>query len=447
MSKKTLNLVLVIAVAALAIWHWGPYFLITVLAISFLIFFHELGHFLAARQLGVVVETFSVGFGDRVYSKKVGDTEYCISAIPLGGYVKLRGQDDSDPTLKNYDEGSYTLLSPLGRIYVLFAGPFFNILLAFLLYVALGYIGVEKVSPVVGYVLKDSAAMEAGIKKGDKILEIGGQKIQDWDEIKKFVGLQSTDVVIKRDSQILTLNLTPKIGETYTIFNEKVQKPLIGIAQRGSTTLTYENGTKIDAKSYKATIDKNSKQLVLEGTATPNSKLAVKFFDDSTKSFYSDENGKFKVISDAPMQDVEYVTIYNKGFSSITFALDETIKASKLIVIGLEKLITGVVPIKEMGGIVAMTDITTKAASISVSVLFIIVALISVNLGILNLLPIPVLDGGHIVFNIYELLFKKPVSQRVFAGLSYAGMAFLFALMAFTIINDFLRLSGVYNNG
>ena len=98
-----------------------------------------------------------------------------------------------------------------------------------------------------------------------------------------------------------------------------------------------------------------------------------------------------------------------------------------------------------MGGIVAITDITTKAASISLSVLLVLTALISVNLGILNLFPIPVLDGGHIVFNIYEIVFKKPVSDRVFVGLSYAGMALLFTLMAFTIINDFLRMFGAYN--
>ena len=141
----------------------------------------------------------------------------------------------------------------------------------------------------------------------------------------------------------------------------------------------------------------------------------------------------------------DFIRVYHKGFSAIPYAFNESLEASKLIIVSLQKLVSGVVSVKEMGGIVAITDITTKAASISLSVLLVLTALISVNLGILNLFPIPVLDGGHIVFNIYEIIFKKPVSDRVFVGLSYAGMALLFTLMAFTIINDFLRMFGAYN--
>ena len=138
----------------------------------------------------------------------------------------------------------------------------------------------------------------------------------------------------------------------------------------------------------------------------------------------------------------ELVTLYFSGFELVSFALDETIKASKLIYQSLEKLVLGVVPINQLGGIVAMADITTKASQISISVLLIIVALISVNLGILNLLPLPVLDGGHIVFNLYEMIFKRAVNERVFVGLSYAYMALLFALMICTIINYIVRLAG-----
>ena len=137
--------------------------------------------------------------------------------------------------------------------------------------------------------------------------------------------------------------------------------------------------------------------------------------------------------------------IYHTGFSSLKFALDETIKASKLIFVSLQKLIQRVVSPTELGGIVIMTDIMTKAYDLGISTLLVIMALISVNLGIVNLFPIPALDGGHIMFNLYELIFKRPVNDRIFATLSYAGIGFLFALMAFTIINDILRLSGAYN--
>ncbi|PSM52791.1 RIP metalloprotease RseP [Campylobacter blaseri] len=352
------------------------HFAITILAISFLIFFHELGHYLAARQLGVAINVFSIGFGEKVYSKKIGNTEYAISSIPLGGYVSLKGQEDLDPNLKNYDKDSYNSLSPLGRIYILFAGPFFNIILAFFIYIALGYIGVEKLAPTIGYIGENSAASSANLVVNDKILSIDEKPIREWDDIKKLVKLEPVNLEILRDEKIINISVTPKIGQSKTIFGEDIEKPLIGIGPKG-----------------------------------------------------------------------DLVTLYNKGLNSFSFALDETIKASKLIVVSVEKLVTGVVPVKEMGGIVAMADITTKAAGISISVLLLIVALISVNLGVLNLFPIPVLDGGHIVFNIYELIFKKPVPQKVFAAFSYVGMACLVTLMLFTIFNDFFRLFGGYANG
>ena len=398
------SLILTILVLIVGFYYYSASFAVTILAISFLIFFHELGHFLAARSIGVSVTTFSVGFGKTIISKKIGETEYRLSAVPLGGYVSLKGQEDLDPTARSDDADSYNSCSPLGRIWILFAGPFFNIILAFLIYIALGFIGVERLAPVVGKIAPDSAAQKFGIKTGDKILAIDGVEIREWDDIAKNIALKELDIEILRKNtdeaaQISTpnldnhsainsaqnnsnstsnhstihLKLTPKIGEKENIWREKIQTPLIGISPTG-----------------------------------------------------------------------DFITLYHTGASSINFALSETYKASSLIVVGLEKLLSGAVAIKEMGGIVAMTDITTRAVGVSVSVLLYVVALLSVNLGILNLLPVPVLDGGHIAFNLYELIFRRPVSQKLFEKASYVGMALLFALMIFTIINDFLRMFGVY---
>ena len=348
------------------------------------------------------VTTFSVGFGKTLISKKIGETEYRLSAVPLGGYVSLKGQEDLDPTARSDDADSYNSCSPLGRIWILFAGPFFNIILAFLIYITLGFIGVERLASVVGKIAPDSAAQKFGIKTGDKILAIDGVEIREWDDIAKNIALKELDIEILRKNtdetaQISTPNLdnnsainsaqnnstsnystihiklTPKIGEKENIWREKIQTPLIGISPTG-----------------------------------------------------------------------DFITLYHTGASSLNFALSETYKASSLIVVGLEKLLSGAVAIKEMGGIVAMTDITTRAVGVSVSVLLYVVALLSVNLGILNLLPVPVLDGGHIAFNLYELIFRRPVPQKLFEKASYVGMALLFALMIFTIINDFLRMFGVY---
>ncbi len=373
------DLVLVLIGLVAAFWYWGAHFAITILAISFLIFFHELGHFLVARLCGVAVNVFSIGFGKKIYARKIGQTQYCLSALPLGGYVQLKGQDDLRPDVVNMDADSYQAAGAIKRIAILFAGPFFNIILAFFIYIALGFIGVDKLSPVVGEIAPDSAAAHSGILKNDRILSINGDAVRQWDEIKKLINKHSGDGVgalnlkIMRDTSVINLVVTPKIGESRTIFGEKVMVPLIGIMPNGASE-----------------------------------------------------------------------TIYNYGLDSVKNAIFETVEASKLIIKGLEKLLTGVVPLKEMGGIVAMADITTKASQISLSLTLVIVALISVNLGILNLLPLPVLDGGHIIFNLYELIAGRPAPQRVFVALSYGGMGLLFGLMTLTIINDFLRLAGVY---
>lgn len=376
MNLKSLifNLFFVILILVAGFYYFGFRFVFTILIISFLVFFHELGHFLVAKYFKVCVKVFSIGFGEKLFIKKIGSTEYAISAIPLGGYVQLKGQNDADPTERNYDPDSYNSLSPLKRIAILFAGPFFNILLAFLLYIAIGFLGTDKYAPIVGSVLENSAAKSANIQKGDKILSINRIQVAEWDEIKPLVGLEPVNLEILRNNEKINITLTPKISDSKNIFGENIRTPLIGISLSG-----------------------------------------------------------------------EFVTIYHTGFDSINFALDETIKASKLTYQGLYKVIEGVVSPKDLGGIVAIADITTKASAIGLSVLFMITALISVNLGLLNLLPLPVLDGGHIVFNIYEMIFRREVNQKVFIALSYGSMALLLALMAFTIVNDILRLGGYYN--
>nr|WP_314539208.1 RIP metalloprotease RseP [uncultured Campylobacter sp.] len=360
-----------LALLCLGLYAYSFYFLVTILAIKFLIFFHELGHFLAARTLGVKVNTFSIGFGEKIYTKNVGGTDYCLSAIPLGGYVQLKGQDDTDPKAKNYDADSYNVLSPIKRIYILFAGPFFNFILAFFIYIFLGFIGVERLAPSIGHIAEGSAAASAGLAKNDKILAINGVKINEWDEISKNVKLEPSTILVDRNGSQMTINLTPKIGETINLFNEKVQRPLIGISPNG-----------------------------------------------------------------------EVIKIYHTGLAGINFAFSETIEASKLIFKSFTKLVSGAVPLKEVGGIVQIADVTSKAAKISLGVLLTIVALISVNLGVLNLFPIPALDGGHILFNLYELIFRREVNERVLVTLTYCGWVLLLGIMVLATFNDIMRLSG-----
>ena len=349
--------------------------LTSLLVLSFLIFFHELGHFLAARFFGVHVEVFSIGFGKKVFSKIIGKTEYRLAMIPLGGFVQMKGQDDSDPTKLSSDKDSYNTKRPWKRIIILLAGPFANFILAFFLYFAIANIGVTKLSPIIGNVGENTPAQQIGLMKNDKVIEINGEHVQTWDDLSKFIKQSDGKllITIQRDKKVKTLMATPEIKELKTIFGEPIKKRILGISPNGET-------------------------LVLNLTAV----------------------------------------------ETLIFAYDETLKATTMIVTSLQKLIQGVIPAKELGGVVSIVQVTAQASEAGIIALFALTALISVNLGVLNLLPIPALDGGHIMFNIYEMITKKAPSEKVLYRMTVAGWVFLLSLMAFTIFNDIFRLFGGY---
>jgi len=345
--------------------------LVSILVLSFLIFFHELGHFLAARFFGVRVEVFSVGFGKAVFKKVVGDTEYRLSSIPLGGYVKMKGQDDSDPKKIDYSNDSYAMQAPWKRMIILFAGSFFNILLAFLLFWVVAMVGDRVLSPVVGEVSEGMPASRAGIKSGDKILSINNEKIKSWDEISPHIADSegTISLLVERDGRYIDLFLEPKVGESKNIFGEDIKKKLIGIAPKG-----------------------------------------------------------------------EIETVYRNPFEAVPYALTKTIEASKLIVLGLQKLIQGIVPVDQVGGVISIVQVTSSASAIGFGALLTLTALISVNLGILNLLPIPALDGGHIIFTLYEMVVGKKPNEDVLYRLTVIGWVLLFGVMFLGIYNDLNRI-------
>lgn len=357
-------------IIGLGVYFYSANFFVTLLVISFLIFFHELGHFLAAKSLKVDVLVFSIGFGSAIFEREIHGTKYRISALPFGGFVKLKGQDDLNPGKEVLEKGSYSLLRPLQKIYILFAGPFFNIVLAFFLYILIAFLGEPKLAAKVGEVQENSAAMEAGLKKGDLIKSIDGVAIYSFDEISKRLKITPITLTIERNGEISTLTLIPKIGKGYNDFMQLIDKPLIGISPSG----------------------------------------------DRTK-------------------------VYHSGFNALSYAAAQSIDSSLLIVKGLAKLIVGEIDPKNLGGVIMMTELTTQAYKRDIALLLLISALISINLGILNLLPIPVLDGGHIAFNLYELIFRRKVPQKAFEYLSYGGLMLLLALMIYATYNDIVRFA------
>ncbi len=346
--------------------------LISLLILSFLIFFHELGHFLAARLFGVRVERFSIGFGKVVLSKTVAGTEYALSAIPLGGYVKMKGQDDTDPTKISLDPDSYNVKPPWQRIVILLAGPFFNFILAYFLYFAIALIGANALKPTVGSVQPGSPAEQAGLKKGDTIVAIDDEPVKVWDDLSKKISSSHgpIDMVIERNGILVPLSVMPRVLEAKNIFGESVKRRMVGIGPSGD------------------------------------------------------------------------VTVVRYGFGdAFGFAWHKTLEAAKLIVLSVQKLIEGVVPAKEMGGVIAIVQVTAEASQHGIVALFALTALISVNLGVLNLLPIPALDGGHIIFTLYEMIFRRPLNEEIMYRLTLGGWVLLLSLMAFTIYNDIARIA------
>lgn len=339
--------------------------------LSFLVFFHELGHFLAARFFGVTVHTFSIGFGKQIYSKHYKGTTWQIALIPLGGYVKMKGQDDSNPALVEDGDDSYNTKKPWQRIIILFSGPFANFILAAVIYFTIALIGANTWAAQVGSVQKDSPAFIAGILPNDEIIRINNTDIKSWEDIGKVItSTQNTlQFFIKRGDEILLKTINPQISDSENLFKEKIKKRMIGISPSG------------------------------------------------------------KVIT----LDLSFT-------QSLEFAYEKTIVASTLIFQGVQKLISGVVPTSEIGGVISIGKIISDASQSSIIALLTITALISVNLGVLNLLPIPALDGGHIMFNLYEMIVRRKPSDRVFIFLTILGWVILGSLMLLGIYNDINRI-------
>lgn len=367
-----------------------------IIVLGVLIFVHELGHFLLAKLMGVSVEKFSLGFGPKLIGRKIGETEYLISAFPLGGYVKMFGEGGfieggethhpggseqaaaeaevaATPRELNPEEKarSFAHKPPLARIAIVMAGPVFNLLFAWLIFVVLCMIGVPTITARVGEVLKDKPAARAGVQKDDVIVSINGRKITQWDEVAAQIAAtkgRSVSLIVRRADREIPFIIIPEPRVSKNLFGESVSGFAIGVASAGEIV----------------TVRYNPVQAVVQGSA-------------------------------------------------------QTWRVIDLTFMSLVKMVQRVVPMDSIGGPIMIAKMAGEQASAGGSSFLAFMALLSVNLGVLNLLPVPVLDGGHLFFFCWELVFRRPVSQKAREYAQQVGLMLLLGLMLLAFYNDIIR--------
>jgi regulator of sigma E protease len=343
--------------------------------LGLLILVHEFGHFIVAKKAGVRVLKFSLGFGPKLIGRKIGDTEYLISLLPLGGYVKPLGETPEEPVAEADKPFSLTHQSVGKRFAILVAGSLFNILFAFLIFSCVYSIGIPALIPRVGGVVEGSPAQQAGLQEGDLITAINGTPVELWDELTQKVeqsGGAALTLEIRRGEGMLSRTLQPQESEGRNLFGENVRTYRIGILNAGSA-------------------------------------------------------------------DARIVKRYNPAVAVWKGAQD-TLKWSAMTLKGFWILVKSPVERRnEIGGPILIGKLAGDFAQVSLVSFVMLMAMISVNLGVLNLLPIPILDGGHILFLIIEAIKGSPLSVRKMEIAQQVGFALLMMVMALVFYNDITR--------
>lgn len=341
-----------------------------IIGLGLLIVFHEFGHFLIAKLSGVGVLTFSVGFGPKLWVKRKGETEYALSAFPLGGYVKMVGEDPDEIVPPAEIAKSFSHKNLLKRIAIVVAGPGFNLLLAVLLFAfVFTFYGVPVMSTQVSGVESGSPAARAGIAKGDRIVDLDGKPITEWDDLSKGIkasGGKELNLEIQRGAERIRVAVKPTQKVARNIFGEQKDEWMIGIGSQ----VSIEKG---------------------------NPGLAV------VRAFY---------------QTYDYSILTLQAFY---------------------KMIVGEVSPRNIGGPILIAQMAGQQAQEGLGTFLAFLAVLSINLGILNLLPVPVLDGGHLVFFMVEAVIRKPVSIRYREKAQQVGLCLLGVLMVYAFYNDIVR--------
>ena len=440
---------------------------IFILTVSIIVTFHEFGHYIAARLCGVKVLEFSVGFGKRLFGKRFGKdkTDYKVSALPLGGYVRMLDEREGN-VIDTEKERAFNNQSLLKRTFIVFAGPLFNFILAIFFYFLIFSGGYTGFKPEVGVIASGSIAHEIGFEEGDRINSVNLNEVRTWSEVTlqiMKVASEKNDIYfeVKRNGKFINLKKV-----SYELINFENKNILENIGIYNFVSKSLEVGYVEDnSPAYEAGISVGDKFLSINGEEvnnwfeivniikkSPNKELKISVLRNDNKeilyarpTIYNSESGKIGRLGVRPYIDQNEVSknkiqIKHSFYESLKLSVVKTYDFTILTINFISKLVMGEASLKNISGPVGIAGYAADSFNNGYTSFLGLLAMLSISIGILNLLPIPMLDGGHLMYYLVEFIIRRPVPESIQLIFQQLGMTFLIFLSFFALYNDILRI-------